>query len=329
MGWGYGYGYGGFRPYVSVAQRRAAAAREMAKLAKKGCVVSPVQIDGRTIAHSFWGKGWCDHLESYSDFSNRLPRGRTYVRNGSVVDLQIQPGKIGAKVMGSELYAIDIVITPLKKDRWQALKQRCAGKIKSVLELLKGGISAGVMEVMSHRETGMLPAPQEIKMDCSCPDWAGMCKHLAAVLYGVGARLDRQPELLFTLRQVDPAELIAQAASALTQTSADRAKDLRPDELSDVFGIDLVQEPAVAPASAASGVAAQPAVPVQVPRHSPSIRVVRPAISKAAALRARSNGQARPKVKARAQLNPPGKAMTKTPAPPKSRSRRAPVDLSV
>jgi uncharacterized Zn finger protein len=242
MGWGFG-GYYGFRPYVSVAQRQAIAAREMAKLAKKGRVISPVKLVSRAIAASVWGKAWCTHLESYSDFENRLPRGRTYVRNGSVVDLQIAPGNITAMVMGSELYKIEIAITPLKKDRWETLKTQCAGKIKSLLELLKGGVSAGVMEVMSNRETGMFPAPKEIKMDCSCPDWAGMCKHLAAVLYGVGARLDSQPELLFTLRKVDPAELIAQATAAIGQGATDDgAPQLADAELSEVFGIDLVPE---------------------------------------------------------------------------------------
>ena len=237
MGWGYsGYGYA---PYVSVAQRRANAARELAKLEKKGRKASPVTLDGRKIAASFWGKGWCEHLESYSDFSNRLPRGRTYVRNGSVVDLQIKPGKIEALVMGSEVYEIEITIDSLKKDRWEALKKQCAGKVKSVLELLKGGVSAGVMEVMSHREQGMFPSPKEIKMDCSCPDWAGMCKHLAAVLYGVGARLDRQPELLFTLRKVDPAELVVAATETLTVGDGKRHEALADSELSDVFGIEL------------------------------------------------------------------------------------------
>jgi uncharacterized Zn finger protein len=246
MGWGYG-GYYGFRPYVSVAERRAIAAREMAKLAKKGRIISPVKIAGRTIATSVWGNSWCTHLESYSDFENRLPRGRTYVRNGSVVDLQITPGKITAMVMGSELYEIDISVVPLKKDRWETLKTQCAGQIKSLLELLKGGVSAGVMEVMSDRETGMFPAPREIKMNCSCPDWAGMCKHLAAVLYGVGARLDSQPELLFTLRNVDPAELVAQAADTLGRLPAPTESTLSGAELSEVFGIDLVEEPAPAP----------------------------------------------------------------------------------
>ena len=246
MGWGYG-GYG-FAPYVPVAQRRANAARELAKLEKKGRKASPVTIDGRKIAASFWGKGWCEHLESYSDFSNRLPRGRTYVRNGSVVDLQIRPGKIEALVMGSEMYEIAITIDTLKKDRWEALKKQCAGKVKSVLELLKGGVSAGVMEVMSHREQGMFPSPKEIKMDCSCPDWAGLCKHLAAVLYGVGARLDTQPELLFTLRKVDPAELVVAATETITVGGGKRNEALADSELSDVFGIELATNPIVAPA---------------------------------------------------------------------------------
>jgi uncharacterized Zn finger protein len=184
--------------------------------------------------------GWCEHLESYSDYSNRLPRGRSYVRNGSVMDLQISPGKIEAMVMGSELYHIRINIKPLKEQRWQALKRECAGKIKSLLELLKGGVSEGVMKVMSHREDGMFPSPKEITMTCSCPDSAGMCKHLAAVLYGVGSRLDTQPELLFTLRKSDPAELVAAATISVGTTTAVRAGDLAEGELADVFGIDLV-----------------------------------------------------------------------------------------
>src|SRR5665213_273756 len=93
----------GFRPYVPVAERRAKAARELAKLAKKhGQASSPVRLDGRKIASTFWGKAWCDNLEAYSDYANRLPRGRTYLRNGSVIDLRIEPGKVQALVCGSE-----------------------------------------------------------------------------------------------------------------------------------------------------------------------------------------------------------------------------------
>ena len=194
------YDYG-FRPYVSVAERRRQAQREMEKKRKKGLVVLPIVIDGRLIAKTFWGKAWCENLESYSDFENRLPRGRTYVRNGSVVHLEIQPGKISALVSGSELYSVEITISSLPKPHWKRIKTQCAGKIGSLVELLQGRLSTSVMEVVTQRGEGLFPKPAEIKMKCSCPDWAGMCKHVAAVMYGIGARLDNQPELLFLLRE--------------------------------------------------------------------------------------------------------------------------------
>ena len=210
MGWDY-YGY---KPYVPVAKRRAQAAREVAKRVKKGQAVSPVVIEGRTIASTFWGKAWCTNLESYSDFANRLPRGRTYVRNGSVVHLKIDKGRIKALVSGSELYKIQIDIAALPKPDWQALKEQCAGKIGTLVELLQGKLSKAVMELVTDREQGLFPKPKEIKMRCSCPDYAGMCKHLAAVMYGIGNRLDSSPELLFVLRGVDHLELIEQAIPA-------------------------------------------------------------------------------------------------------------------
>jgi uncharacterized Zn finger protein len=237
MSW-YGYGY---RPYVSVAQRRANAARQMAKLAKKGHTITPVQIEGRQIASTFWGKAWCENLESYSDYENRLPRGRTYVRNGSVVDLQIKPGKVTARVSGSELYDIEIKIKPLSKPHWQSISSQCAGKIASVLELLQGRLSKGVMEIITHREQGLFPKPAEISLDCSCPDWADMCKHVAAALYGVGARLDEKPELLFVLRQVDHMELIEQVAvgQSLAPTTGSDKKTIAQNDLAEVFGVEM------------------------------------------------------------------------------------------
>ncbi|MDD4889863.1 MAG: SWIM zinc finger family protein [Phycisphaerae bacterium] len=260
MGW---YGYG-FRPYVPVARRRANAARAMAKLAKKGQTINPVKIDGRQIARTFWGQAWCDNLESYSDYENRLPRGRTYVRNGSVVDLQVHPGKVTARVSGSELYTITIKIKPLNKNQWQAISTKCAGQIASVVELLQGRLSQGVMEIITHRDAGLFPKPAEISLDCSCPDWADMCKHVAAALYGVGARLDEKPELLFTLRQVDHFELIEQAASgkALAPAAASGKKTIAEGDLAEVFGIELdsaTPSPIAAAASAAvKAIAAAP-----------------------------------------------------------------------
>src|SRR5216684_1841717 len=140
------YGGWGWRPYVSVAQRRRKAAREMEKLKKKGHAVAPVVIEGRAIVKSFWGKSWCENLERYSDFASRLPRGRSYIRNGLVVDLKISKGKIAAMVSGSELYEIKIEVTPVKAVRWQAICRDCAGSIDSLVELLQGRFAKGVME---------------------------------------------------------------------------------------------------------------------------------------------------------------------------------------
>ena len=211
--------WGEWGRYVPVAERRAKARREMDKLRKKGKNIQPVTIDGRTIARSFWGKGWCDHLESFSDYANRLPRGRTYVRNGSVCHLDIRPGRIEAIVSGSELYHIDIRIKELQAATWTSIKNTCSGHIGSMLELLQGKLSDQVMAIVTDRHHGLFPQPGEIALDCSCPDWAGMCKHVAAVLYGVGSRLDSQPELLFLLRDVDAQELIA-AEMALPDAAA-------------------------------------------------------------------------------------------------------------
>jgi len=196
----------GWRPYVSVHARRRNAEREMERLRKKGQPVSPVVLEGRSIARTFWGQSWCRNLERYSDYSNRLPRGRTYVRNGSVVDLQIARGEVKARVSGSSLYTVRVEVGAVPRARWTALCRSCAGGIDSLVELLQGRLSKGVMARICAEKTGLFPSPAEIQFTCSCPDWAAMCKHVAAVLYGVGARLDARPELIFALRQGDQQE---------------------------------------------------------------------------------------------------------------------------
>ncbi|CAK0776116.1 SWIM-type domain-containing protein [Gammaproteobacteria bacterium] len=226
--------------YVPVAERRQKAEKKIAAMKKQGKTLQPVVISGRNIANTFWGKAWCDNLEVYSDWANRLPRGRTYVRNGSVLDLQVEPGRITAQVMGSELYRVNITIQSLELSRWQSIQQDCAGKIDSLIELLQGKLSKGVMEVITKPGTGLFPNPREVNMHCSCPDYAGLCKHLAAVFYGIGARLDLQPELLFLLRQVDHNELLIHAAGPVLQESvSDTEKQLDDVQLSSLFGIDL------------------------------------------------------------------------------------------
>ncbi|BGE86680.1 MULTISPECIES: SWIM zinc finger family protein [Methylosinus] len=232
--------YFSYPPYVPVAQRRAQAAKEVTKLKKKGRIVTPVVIEGRKIAQSFWGTAWCDNLERYSDFESRLPRGRTYVRNGSVIDLQIAKGKITSIVSGSEIYTIEIAVTPATTERWKAICRDCAGSIGSLVELLKGKISKHIMERVCREGDGLFPSPREIKMSCSCPDGAHMCKHVAAALYGVGARLDAQPELLFLLRGVDSADLVSNAdAAAAAARPNESERILAADDVAALFGIDM------------------------------------------------------------------------------------------
>lgn len=229
-----------YPPYVPVAKRRAQAAKEVAKLKKKGRIITPVVLEGRKIAQSFWGKAWCDNLERYSDFETRLPRGRAYVRNGSVVDLQIAKGKITALVSGSEIYEIEVAVTSATPERWKAICRDCAGSIASLVELLKGKISKNVMERVCRESDGLFPALREIKMSCSCPDGANMCKHVAATLYGAGARLDAQPELLFLLRGVDSADLVSNADAAAASSRPDaNERILAQDDVAALFGIDL------------------------------------------------------------------------------------------
>ncbi|MCO6454669.1 MAG: SWIM zinc finger family protein [Pirellulaceae bacterium] len=231
-----------WRPYVPVARRRREAQSKMRNLRAEGVDIQPVEIDGRKIAKTFWGEAWCDQMESHGDYSNRLPRGRTYVRNGSVCHLAIQRGRIDAMVSGSEIYKVSITIDVLATARWNQVKQSCRGQIGSLLELLQGRISSSVMQVVTDPRSGLFPAPREIHLRCNCPDYATMCKHVAAALYGVGARLDQQPELLFLLRGVNHLDLItAPADEVLAQTSGrgGRRRQVAAGDLSDVFGIEL------------------------------------------------------------------------------------------
>jgi uncharacterized Zn finger protein len=231
----------GYKPYVSVAQRREKALKTAAKAKKKGEIYSPIEPYRGAIAKSFWGKAWCANLEQYSDYDNRLPRGRTYTRNGSVIDLQLSNGEVHARVMGSELYEVKVTVAAVSASQWKAICKDCASSVASLVELLQGKLSSAVMERICAPKTGLFPAPKELKFECSCPDWADMCKHVAAVLYGVGARLDAQPELLFTLRHVNAQDLVAHASTAqVARVGATPSQKIMADaDLADVFGLDL------------------------------------------------------------------------------------------
>ena len=233
------YNYYGFAPYVSVAQKKINAEKLANKLEKKGEKLT---------------------LERYRDYENRLPRGRSYLRHGAVIDLKVKDGAIEALVSGSSLYKVNITIKALKRDRWNALKKECSGKITSLIGLLQGKLPPSVMEAVIKRDSGLFPEPKDISFKCSCPDSAGICKHCAAVVYGVGVRLDDQPELLFLLRGVDHSELITGAGDAAIAHVADGSNDIALDDVGGIFGIELDNSPSFT----------KPAVPTQSGKKPPA-----------------------------------------------------------
>ena len=271
--------YGDWKPYVSVAQRRAKAEKAAIKAKKGGATLMPIAPYRGAIAKTFWGKAWCDNLENYSDYANRLPRGSSYVRNGSVVDLQITPGEVRAQVMGSSLYKVSASVAAVPEKQWKTICADCSGSIDSLVELLQGKLSKAVMERICKPGTGLFPSPKEIKFDCSCPDWASMCKHVAAALYGIGARLDEQPELIFSLRRVDAKDLVSQEGAGLTTTKKRTAPGRVLDDalLADVFGIEMAE---ALPVAKGAGGSIQSAVKVSAKN---AVKRVPPATRKTAA----------------------------------------------
>jgi len=322
--------FGGWAPYVPVAARRRKAEREMEKLRKKGAVLSPVKIDGRQIARTFWGKAWCDNLESYRDYENRLPRGRTYVRNGSVVDLQIAPREVTAIVSGSKIYKVKVSIGNVGPARWKTLCADCSGGIDSLVELLQGRFSKGVMERLCRQDTGLFPRPSEIRFTCSCSDYASMCKHIAAVLYGVGARLDENPELLFRLRAVDETELLSDLGSALpdTRTKRETAQTLVGDDLAALFGLDMEESKASAPSRSAAATSAAPqgkrakAVENLAVAAAPAVEVKANAVTPAQEKKAGSEQEHRPTAKTSTKARSAQAAQKNTMAPTRSAAKK-------
>lgn len=220
----------------------ARARRAKKQLGDEGLEMTPVEpVTARLITTTFWGKAWCRNLLQYSDYANRMPRGRSYVRHGSVIHLAMDAGAIHALVSGSRLYEVAIRIEPVPEEHWESIRRECAGEIESLVELLEGKPPRRVMEIVTRPGDGLFPTPKEIELGCSCPDWAAMCKHVAAVLYGVGVRLDTDPEQLFRLRGVDPTDLVSTLAEpAAAAAGAD--DDLFGEDLSDLFGITLEDE---------------------------------------------------------------------------------------
>jgi len=257
-----------FNDYVSVAQKQKRAEKLVEELRAQGRSPKPVTAFKGKMSSTFWGKSWCGNLESYADFAYRLERGRSYLRSGCVCHLDISNGMAQALVSGSELYTLTVRVKPLEQERWRTVCAKCAGQVGSLLELLQGKISGQAMEIVCDQATGIFPSPAEITFDCSCPDWAHMCKHVAATLYGIGRRLDTEPELLFVLRGVSAAELIP---SSLDFMQRAQPESLQNDDLGALFGIDLdVGDRHSPPPVPAPSDIPKPVAKKRTPREAPS-----------------------------------------------------------
>ncbi len=243
MAYYYDYGY---PRYVSVGEKRARARRKLEQLRKKHPGIRPVVIEGNTLVHTWWGKAWNSNLGKYADYENRVGRGRSYLRHGAVLDLQISPGRVSSLVQGSRgnPYKITIEIKPISRSIWKKIKVACEGQVASLQELLDGRFPKDLMELFTAKGSGLFPSPKEIEFKCSCPDWAYMCKHVAATLYGIGTRLDEDPSLFFILRKLKMEDLITQAvrdksAKLLKQAEKKTSRVIDDADIGDVFGIEL------------------------------------------------------------------------------------------
>ena len=240
-------GYWSYYPrYVTIAEKKAKAVRKLKQLKKKNPDIEPILLEGRSIARTWWGKSWNLNLERYADYSNRIGRGRSYLRHGAVLDLRIDSGKVESLVQGtrSKPYSVGIKIKAINKKTWQGIKADCKGKLDSLQELLAGKFPKALGEIFTARGEGLFPSPKEIEFSCSCPDWAYMCKHVAATLYGIGARLDEDPALFFKLRKVKMKDLITQAVEDETRKLLKKAKKktgriIAESDIADVFGIEM------------------------------------------------------------------------------------------
>lgn len=183
-------------------------AKELLKLQKERPNARPVVVSRQKLAKTWWGQTWNKNLERYSDYSNRLPRGRSYVRAGNILDLQIGVGQVEAVVLGGDVYQVNIAIKPLSAAQWKHVVKVCGNRIAGLEQLCEGEFPAEFNELFSAQGSGLFPVPKDIQFDCSCPDWAGMCKHVAAVLYGIGVRFDEDPTLFFKLRDIPFEQLL-------------------------------------------------------------------------------------------------------------------------
>jgi uncharacterized Zn finger protein len=237
--------YSSFPPYQSVYQQKIQNESDFKKLQKKNKDnnFEPIVIEGQTLAKNWWGKSWNKNIERYADYSNRLSRGKRYLRVGSVFDLKISKGKITGIVGGSSYkpYNILIEIKSIDENKWNKIIGKSIGSIESLNELLMGDFSKELEDVFFKEDEGLFPTPKEIKLKCSCPDVAQMCKHVSSILYGVGVKLDKSPELLFELRGIDVNKLISETLGQNVDSLLEKSKNVTERVIDNVDILSLFE----------------------------------------------------------------------------------------
>lgn len=239
--------YGGYGYYSqpTKAELKAKAARSIADLKKKGRELNPIELEGTKIARTWWGKAWCDNIERYADFSNRVGRGKSYVRAGCVIDLKVSKGRIEALVQGTRKkpYEVAVGIDSLTDDNFADIMGDCDVRADS-LEALAAGDFPDELKKRLLNAGGLFPSPSQIGFSCSCPDSAYLCKHIAAAIMAVAPQLDETPLLLFELRGVDTAELVKRTVAekldlmlANADAPSERIMDVGDDDLTALFGV--------------------------------------------------------------------------------------------
>jgi uncharacterized Zn finger protein len=162
------------------------------------------------IGETWWSKRWIGVLESF-DMGARLSRGRSYARNGQVVSIDVQKGVVAAKVQGSQPkpYSIKIELKPLSEKDWDKVTDAMASQAVFAARLLAGEMPPNIEEAFGKANVSLFPTSEkDLITDCSCPDWANPCKHIAAVYYLLAERFDEDPFLIFKLRGRTREEII-------------------------------------------------------------------------------------------------------------------------
>ena len=226
--------------YTTVASLKARAARATKTLKDAEPVIPHPHT--RKMCLTWWGQEWCNNLESYADYRSRLERGRRYVRSNTVVDLKIFANQVKAKVQGTDLYEVTVDFAKPKPADIEKIKKLTGNRIANVEMLLKGNFPDELKELFTQNKPGLFPTPEEIKFDCDCLDWADMCKHVAAVMYGIGIRIDADPLQFFKLRGIDIDEFLTQVvddkvANMLKNIDVKSDRIMKDANVATIFGI--------------------------------------------------------------------------------------------